>query len=56
MKNRTPVICDRCRRTGYLGEGEFADLKPQLDFTPVPRKTNRHDGWTAERQRGFIEG
>lgn len=55
MKNRTPVICDRCRRTGYLGEGEFADLKPQLDFTPVPRKTNRHDGWTAARQRGFIE-
>ena len=24
-------------------------------FTPVPRKYNRHDGWTAERQRGFIE-
>ncbi|MCP5401019.1 MAG: hypothetical protein H6917_01370 [Novosphingobium sp.] len=25
------------------------------DFAPVPRKCNRHDGWTAERQRGFIE-
>jgi len=25
------------------------------DFTPVPRKSARHDGWTAERQRGFIE-
>lgn len=25
-------------------------------FTPVPRKTARHDGWTPERQRGFIEG
>ena len=24
-------------------------------FTPVPRACNRHDGWTAERQRGFIE-
>ncbi|MCJ2186017.1 hypothetical protein [Novosphingobium beihaiensis] len=24
-------------------------------FTPVPRKCERHDGWTAERQRGFIE-
>lgn len=24
-------------------------------FTPVPRKCNRHDGWTAERQRGFVE-
>ena len=25
------------------------------DFTPVPRLTTRHDGWTPERQRGFIE-
>ncbi|VWX54460.1 hypothetical protein [Novosphingobium sp. 9U] len=24
-------------------------------FTPVPRQTTRHDGWTPERQRGFIE-
>ena len=24
-------------------------------FTPVPRHTSRHDGWTPERQRGFIE-
>lgn len=24
-------------------------------FTPVPRQRARHDGWTAERQRGFIE-
>ena len=24
-------------------------------FTPVPRKTSRHDGWTVERQRAFIE-
>jgi hypothetical protein len=24
-------------------------------FTPVPRQCNRHDGWTPERQRGFIE-
>lgn len=24
-------------------------------FEPVPRKCNRHDGWTPERQRGFIE-
>jgi hypothetical protein len=24
-------------------------------FAPVPRKCNRHDDWTAERQRGFIE-
>jgi ribosomal protein S18 acetylase RimI-like enzyme len=25
------------------------------DFTPVPRKNPRHDGWTPERQRAFIE-
>ena len=24
-------------------------------FTPVPRQCNRHDGWTDERQRDFIE-
>lgn len=24
-------------------------------FTPVPRKCNRHDGWTPARQRSFIE-
>ncbi|MBX7526995.1 hypothetical protein [Qipengyuania vesicularis] len=24
-------------------------------FTPVPRKRNRHDGWTEDRQRRFIE-
>lgn len=56
MKTRTPILCDRCRTTGYLGEGDFSELKPALDFAPVPRKTNRHDGWTPERQRGFIEG
>lgn len=25
-----------------------------LDFTPVPRRSKRHDGWTPVRQRGFI--
>jgi len=25
------------------------------DFAPVPRQRRRHDGWTQERQRGFIE-
>ena len=24
-------------------------------FTPVPRRCNRHDGWTPDRQRAFIE-
>lgn len=28
---------------------------PLPDFIPVPRRRDRHDGWTAERQRGFIE-
>ncbi|WP_230292975.1 hypothetical protein [Croceicoccus sp. Ery5] len=25
------------------------------EFTPVPRHYNRHDGWTPDRQRRFIE-
>jgi hypothetical protein len=25
------------------------------EFTPVPRKQPRHDGWTPERQRAFVE-
>lgn len=28
---------------------------PLPAFTPVPRQCNRHDGWTAERQHGFIQ-
>lgn len=28
---------------------------PIPDFTPVPRKSPRHDGWTPERQRAFIQ-
>jgi len=30
-------------------------IKPLTDFTPVPRQCERHDGWTPERQRLFIE-
>ena len=26
-----------------------------LNFEPVPSGSTRHDGWTPERQRGFIE-
>ena len=29
--------------------------EPIPDFDAVPRKCNRHDGWTADRQRAFIE-
>lgn len=40
MQNRTPVP---------------RDARPALpDFAPVPRQY-RHDGWTPERQRAFIE-
>ena len=49
-----PVICDRCRSAGLSGEGGFLHLGDLLDFTPVPRKTKRFDGWNAERQRAFI--
>lgn len=40
MQNRTPVA---------------REARPALpEFTPVPRKY-RHDGWTPERQKAFIE-
>ena len=40
MKNLTPIA--------------RADRQPLPDFDAVPRK-HRHDGWTPERQRAFIE-
>ena len=49
-----PVICDRCRSLGFSGDGDFSHLGDLLDFTPVPRKKERVDGWSAERQRAFI--
>ena len=30
-------------------------LKALATFTPVPRLRERHDGWTPQRQTGFIE-
>lgn len=39
MRNRTPA----------------PPAGPAPDFTPVPRLCKRHDGWTPERQRAFIE-
>lgn len=55
MLIRSPVICDRCRASGKAGDPGFtaAGARP-LDFTPVPGR-RRHDGWTAARQRGFID-
>jgi hypothetical protein len=49
-----PVICDRCRATGIAGEADFSHLGDLLDFAPVPRKTERADGWSPEKQRAFI--
>lgn len=40
MQNRTPIPRDQ--------------RPPLPDFAPVPRKP-RHDGWTPERQKAFIE-
>ena len=40
MRNRTPV--------------PRSERPPLPDFTPVPRRY-RHDGWTPERQKAFIE-
>lgn len=40
MRNKVPVARE--------------DRAPLPDFTPVPLRY-RHDGWTPERQRGFIE-
>ena len=39
--------------TGSSG-GRKAPPPPPLDFAPVPRRF-RHDGWTPERQKAFIE-
>lgn len=41
MQNRTPV--------------KRADRPALPEFEAVPRKTYRHDGWTPERQKAFIE-
>jgi len=33
----------------------MSDSPPDpFPFEPVPSRSNRHDGWTPERQRGFI--
>ncbi|MGN6155715.1 MAG: hypothetical protein ACTHN4_08265 [Sphingomicrobium sp.] len=41
MKNRTPVPREK--------------RPPLPTFEPVPRRCKRHDGWTPERQKAFIE-
>jgi hypothetical protein len=33
----------------------MTDSPDPLAFEPIPSASSRHDGWTAERQRGFID-
>lgn len=48
------LLCDRCRAEGQLGEDPFAAYAGLLEFTPVPRRTTRADGWDQQCQRAFI--
>ncbi|MCJ8158478.1 hypothetical protein [Sphingomonas sp. LaA6.9] len=41
MQNRVPTPRDQC--------------PPIPHFDPVPRLCKRHDGWTPERQRAFVD-
>jgi hypothetical protein len=49
-----PVICDRCREQGQSGEDPFAAFGALLDFEPVPRFSQRADGWDENVQRAYI--
>jgi hypothetical protein len=49
-----PVVCDRCRAEGVAGQDPFQAFGALLDFDPVPRRTERADGWDAEAQRAYI--
>jgi hypothetical protein len=54
MQYQIPVVCDYCRAEGVTGADPFAAFGALLDFDPVPRRTGRGDGWTAEVQRAFV--
>ena len=54
MQNPVFVICDRCRAEGLAGEDPFEAFGALLDFEPVPRRSNRADGWDADVQRAYI--
>lgn len=34
--------------------GGTAEPLPKYEFTPVPTRSTRHDGWTPELQRRFV--
>ncbi|WP_296716230.1 hypothetical protein [Erythrobacter sp.] len=42
-------------RTARLPVRDIVAQGELLAFTPVPRQCERHDGWTPQRQRTFIE-
>jgi len=48
-----PVICEKCRATGFAGDEAFAAIPDLLDFEPVPRRAHAN-GWSPEHQRAFI--
>jgi len=49
-------MIDTSRQRPARPSGSYTRRRKSLgEFTPVPRQTQRHDGWTPERQRGFIE-
>lgn len=49
-------MIDTSRQRPARPSGSYTRRRKSLgEFTPVPRQRERHDGWTPERQRGFIE-
>ena len=48
-----PVICDKCRETGFAGDEAFSAIPDILSFTPVQRRAHVN-GWKEEHQRAFI--
>jgi hypothetical protein len=47
LTTRTARMIDKSRPEGQAAQAP--------DFLPVPRQRERFDGWTPERQRGFID-
>jgi hypothetical protein len=49
-------MIDKSHKAPARPSGSYFRRRKSLPaFTPVPRERTRHDGWTPERQRGFIE-
>lgn len=50
-----PAGGSRSRDEGSLAARRSPSPSGAIHFTPVPRKNTRHDGWSAENQRIFID-